>query len=293
VWVRAGGGYGEQDTTGGPGGPVAGFTGRTFYGVIGLDREVADGFRIGGTFAYADSKFDGNGDDIGDSRLKIKSYQGSLYGAWNDFASGWFGTAVVGGGGNRYDGRRTIDISTPAGDFFDVKTAEYGGWQVTAKGIVGKTLGDPFGLSVSPFVSLRYTHLHINGYTEDGVTDDALSLTVADQDYDAVLPGVGIRLAAPFQAGGATMLPWVRATYQYDAIGDRQTLSSTFGGDLGTPPSSFSTQGGLPGRHVINVGAGVNLFTGGPFSMALNYDYELRDDSFQGHSGYLQARLGF
>ena len=37
----------------------------------------------------------------------------------------------------------------------------------------------------------------------------------------------------------------------------------------------------------------MSVFTSGPFSMALNYDYEYRDNGFTSHTGYAQGRIGF
>lgn len=292
VWVRGGGAFGEQDSQRGR---IGGFDGRTYYGVVGLDREIGEGLRVGGSFAYADSKFDGQGTDAQNSRTNVKNYQGSVYGAWNSAATGWFATAVLGGGGSHYEQRRHAVLRDDLGDIVqsDTKSADYNGWQVTGKGIVGMAFGNPNGPTLAPFASFRYTHIHLNGYTEQGQFDDDLSLTVKDQSYNQALPGVGVRLAAPFQSGGMTLLPWIRATYQYDLIGDRQVLNSTFGGDVGIPQTSFRTEGLQPGRHVFNAGGGVNVFAGQSFSMSLNYDFEKRNDGFTGHSGFIQARLGF
>ncbi|WP_119275282.1 autotransporter family protein [Taklimakanibacter deserti] len=288
LWVRIGGGTGEQDEQDGPGGPVAGWDGDSWYGVVGADAEVSQGLRLGATLAYVDSTFDG--DDVNDSRLEIQSYQGSLYGAWE--SDGWWATGVVGGGWNDYDGRRSIDVSTPGGDFSDTKTSDYDGWQVTARAMVGTVIGDVAGPNIAPFVSLRYSYIDIGAYDEDGDSDEGLSLEVDDQDYEQLLPGIGVRLAAPIIGDGHAVVPWLRASYQYDVIGDRQVTTSTFGGDLGAPQASFVTKGVRPGRDVLNLGGGLSFFSSDALSAALSVDWEDRED-YDSWSGFGEVRFAF
>lgn len=288
LWLRIGGGVGEQDEQDGPGGPVGGWDGDSWYGVVGGDAEVSQGLRLGATLAYVDSTFDG--DDATDSRLEIQSYQGSLYGAWE--SGGWWATGVVGGGWNDYDGRRSIDIVTPGGTLSDTKESDYDGWQVTARAMIGKVIGDPMGPNAAPFVSLRYSHVDIEDYEEEGDTDDGLSLEVEGQDYDQLLPGIGVRLAAPIIGDGHAVVPWLRASFQYDVIGDRQVTTSAFGGDLGAPQSTFVTEGVRPGREVLNVGGGLSFFSVDAVSATLSADWESRED-YESWSGFGELRFAF
>lgn len=87
---------------------------------------------------------------------------------------------------------------------------------------------------------------------------------------------LGVRLAAPTisTGGGLTVLPWARATYQYDIPAEAPKL----------PALSF---GGL------GLGGGLNLFAGASVAASLSADWERREGTPGAVSGLGRLRIGF
>jgi len=57
--------------------------------------------------------------------------------------------------------------------------------------------------TLTPFASLQYTHVSLDGYTETGAGD--INLRVRSQSYDFAESGLGIQLARPFSFRSDTM----------------------------------------------------------------------------------------
>ena len=239
------------------------------------------------SLAYGSTKV--NGRDVDNSELQIRSYQAATYAAWR--GGPWFATGVFGFGANSYDGSRTVDF----GGFFGVPKADYGGWPLTAKAVAGIELypswtgGPGTEIQITPYGSLRYSHLHINGFTE---TDGGIfNLKVDSQGYDQFVPGFGVRFAKPFKAGGLTLLPWVRPELGFDIIGDRQKTNAAF---ALAPDTGFTTEGIKPAQTVVSMGFGVNFFNLGPMTASLTGEYQTGlGQSFHSVSGFGQIRFQF
>ncbi|MEF9438633.1 MAG: autotransporter outer membrane beta-barrel domain-containing protein [Candidatus Mariimomonas ferrooxydans] len=131
--------------------------------------------------------------------------------------------------------------------------------------------------------SLRYTRLHLEGYTETNA--NSLNLKVDDQDYDFLQSGLGAMIA---YKDNTTFIPELHGMWLYDFIGDKQQTTSTFTGGGG----SFNTNGADPAQHSFDIGAGLTLNTENNVSVVLNYDFEIKED-FYGHSGDVTVKYSF
>jgi uncharacterized protein with beta-barrel porin domain len=287
AWMRVSGGTGSQGDIHNASGQVDGFGFNSWGVTIGADREVRDNLRIGVSFAYASTRV--NGDDVENSKLDIQSYQVAGYGAWR--SGPWFVTGVAGFGGNSYDGERTVSF----GPFFGKPVADYGGWSFTAKAVAGMEMypawagGMASEIQITPYGTLRYSHIHIGEYTEkDG---GIFNLKVGSQGYDQFAPGLGVRIAKPFKAGNVAFLPWIRPEIAFDLVGDRQSINAAF---AVAPGSEFVTDGIKPAQTVFNLGFGVNFFNLGPLSASLAGEYQTGiGQSYSNFSGFGQLRFQF
>ena len=137
---------------------------------------------------------------------------------------------------------------------------------------------DQDGWQVTPFLSVQYTRLEIDNYTETEA--GALNLIVDDQDYDALKSGVGFTVAYPIVDASGEWVPEFRFVWLYDHIADEQQVNSTFVG--GGP--SFATAGFKPEASSFNLGGSLTLYAKNDTEFAVYYDAELKDD-YIGHFG--------
>lgn len=136
-------------------------------------------------------------------------------GAYASFALGpVFVQAHAGAGRTDYDISRAgvIDNLSASPDGSHVVAGAKGGF-LAPLGIV----------RVGPVVALDYAKAKVDGYTEEG--DGALALTVGEQDYSALVGGVGVELRGDFDAGGSSLRPFASAMLEKDLKGDGRLLT--------------------------------------------------------------------
>jgi outer membrane autotransporter protein len=141
-------------------------------------------------------------------------------------------------------------------------------------------------MAITPLASLRYSHLYLDDYTEEGA--GSLSLSVDSRNYDMLQSGLGTSLSRSFPWRGSRIIPEFHLKWLYDFIGDRQQVTSTFTGG----GASFSTGGYDPPRSSLNGGARLTVMNGNRVTLSLNYDLELKKD-FYSHAGYASIRFAF
>lgn len=275
VWYQGFGGYGDQDDRSG----IAGYTAMTFGAAVGLDWSLDSNYRMGVSFAYANSDIDTNHSD---SNTKADNYQGTLYGSYDDpqfyvdgmFAFGW----------NTYDGSRHIQFT----GFDRTADAGYDGQQYTTKWTYGYKL--PYdNFTLIPLASILYSHLEIDSYTETNA--GAANLHVDGQGYDFVQSGLGAKIEIPVREGKTKKVAWLpelHGMWLYEFVGDEAQTTATFTGG----GASFNTTGFSPEQSSFNLGAGVTVYPRESLSLKLQYDLELRDD-YTGHAGTATLRWEF
>lgn len=272
VWAQGFGSYLKQE----PRDATMGYTAHIWGTSMGFDRLVSNHslFGVSGGFAKAYIRTSDTG-----TRTDADSYQGNLYASY--FRDGWRVDGIVSCAYNRYDGSRHIAF----GSVDRLATSNYGGYQYSGYVEGGYTVTGG-GWNVTPLVSLRYSRLHLNGYTEDGA--GSLNLSVDPRDYNMFQSGLGTSFSHPFRWQGSRLVPELHLKWFYDFIGDRQQVTSTFTGG----GASFSTEGYDPPRSSLNAGARLTLINGNGVTVSLNYDLELKKD-FYSHAGYANIRFLF
>src|SRR5207244_4863773 len=76
-------------------------------------------------------------------------------------------------------------------------------------------------LAAGPIVSLNYEHIKLDGYAEKGMS--STQLTFGSQTLSQLTGSAGLQ--ARLANNSAAVLPYVRATYDYDLTHDARTLS--------------------------------------------------------------------
>jgi outer membrane autotransporter protein len=274
VWLQGFGAYGDQDNSGG----ISGYTAGTWGMAGGVDWKSSERTRLGLSFAYSQSNIDSN-DDL--SGTDVDGYQGTLYGSYE--GEPWYVDAMFAFGWNVYDGSRQIAFA----GINRQATQDYDGQQYSTK----FTFGYPFAIAeqwnLVPIVSLFYSHLSLDGFTETGA--DSLNLIVADQGYDFLQQGLGAKVEGSIMDDqGYKWVPEFHALWLYDYIGDQASTTSTFaaGGN------SFSTNGLDPEQSTLNAGAALTLYTSEAASINFRYDFDYRSD-YTGHGGSVTVRYEY
>ncbi|MFZ5450531.1 MAG: autotransporter outer membrane beta-barrel domain-containing protein, partial [Thermodesulfobacteriota bacterium] len=139
-------------------------------------------------------------------------------------------------------------------------------------------------LVLTPLVSLAYSQLWVNGFTESG--GGSLNLHVDAQQADSLQTGVGARIAVPLKRNGVTVVPQAYVTYQHEFSNSSRGLDARL--SQGGP---FAFQSDNLGRDFAVLGASVTLMSPKNFSLYLDYNTEIGRENYTAHN--LTAGLRF
>jgi len=271
VWGQGFGNYTHQD----PRGFSNGYNAAMWGVALGGDAPMyKDSLRGGASSGFSQS-FVRSKDSSG--KTDINSYQGTIYGGYQDENRPYYIDCALLFCYNTYNGSRHIAIGT----IDRIATADYNGQQYSAYVGGGYTFKAK-KLNITPMVSAQYMHLHVGNYTETGA--GALNLTSAGQDYDMAETGLGTKFEYPLIVKYGTLVPEAHVKWLYDWVGDKQATNSTFAGGGG----SFATTGFTPAQSSWDFGGRLTLYTKSDFSITANYDLEVKED-YWSQTGLLEA----
>lgn len=272
AWTQGFGMYLNQD----PAGSSMGYTADIWGGSIGIDRYFSDHSLLGLSGGYAKSYIRTSDTN---TWTDIDSYSGSIYASF--FAAPWYLDGIMSYAHNKYDASRHILFGTTD----RIARADYKGHQYSGYLEGGYTFKHS-GWNITPFLSVQYARLHLNGYTESDA--GSVNLSVNSQDYDLLQSGIGSKLSYPVSWQGSRLIPEIHFKWLYDFIGDPQQVTSAFTGG----GASFSTDGFTPPQSSYNAGARITLITKNGISASLNYDFEIKKN-FYSHAGYANIYIAF
>jgi outer membrane autotransporter protein len=271
AWVKLLGQYAEQDERH----DIDGFHDNVWGIAIGGDLMISEQALMGLALSYSHL----NAENVNiRASTNAKSYQATLYGDY-EFICPWYVNWLAAAAYNDYDAQRTIEFLNvtlhPESDFH--------GWQWGAKAEVGYDhVEGPAHLI--PLVSLYYSHLDVDGYTETGA--GTANQTVDENDFDLLQGGIGIRFAydCPFDID--VIQPEFHAMAFYNFVNDRFETTSEF---TGAGPS-FTTAGARPPRGSYNLGVSLATFnTDRGMVFSASYDFYFKED-YESHAGFVRMR---
>jgi outer membrane autotransporter protein len=273
VWLKPFGNRAKQDTRKG----FAGFDADTIGFSAGVDAEVTEGVRLGGSFASSTTDVTGKG--AGGTTSEIESNQFTVYGGVT--ADKYYVEGMVGYAKNNSDASRTIDL----GSLTRTAKADYDSNQYMLSVGGGVPIRVKGGSFFTPTAGLSYTHLSTDSYTETGASN--LNLVVSSDNIASTVASLGAKFHTSIKEGNGTLTPSVRGGISYDFSGEEAVATSTFTGG----GASFKTTGADVEQFGSNLGVGIT-YDDGRYSIGANYDAELKS-GFVGHSGSLETRLKF
>lgn len=203
------------------------------------------------------------------------SHQVGLY-LLKNFES-FYGLSVVNYSRNHYDVTRLITI----GPIAQLAASKSSGNQFGSYSEAGMNLDTMF-VRIQPFVGLQ--HLSVsNGSVFESPAGGA-GLNVRSHTVNALQTHLGARavLEPLVSSSGIEVRPYVSGRWVADLLGSNQSTTASFAGD--PAGASWVVTGNKSGRHMGQVGPGVNVKVADGVSLFGNYDYQF-GDRFDSHSG--------
>jgi outer membrane autotransporter protein len=239
---------------------VAGFN-------AGADYQVRDHLLVGlGTgYSHSGANFFGSGGGVEANTWPLMAY--AAYLPQSFYAFGSVGYAL-----NLFNLERNIAF----GGINRTAKSSPTGNQLNAYGEAGYDLKTS-RLVVTPIVSLAYSSLWVNGFTEGGA--GSLNLKVAPQQAQSLQTGVGAKLAVPLKRNSTVVVPQAYATYQHEFADGSRGLDAR----LSQGSSTFAFQTDQRGRDFALVGANVTIMPKANFLVQLNYNAEVGRNKYTAH----------
>ncbi len=268
IWLRSFGYFGDQGTQQ----SFEGYNSRILGVMVGFDVPLDSSTLAGLALGYAHSTLDGS---TSGSRVDFDTHEAMIY--FSHDSENWF---VYGDGSlglNDYWGDR--HISFPGVD--RTATSTYSGATYTGYANAGYRFFTQ-GMTITPFASLQYSRLNINGYNEAGAGD--IDLNVASQSYDFLESGLGARVTHPFDSDGETYAPEIHATWFHELKNPALENTAAFA-VAGSLP--FTTPDLKPAGDTFNAGAGLTFLScrcsGRIWSLEADYDFYWTSESYSAH----------
>jgi outer membrane autotransporter protein len=220
-----------------------------------------------------------NVDSMG-SKVKMDGYTMGTYGTY--YHKNFYIDGSISYGLTNYDNTRRVVF--PGLD--RTATSSPDGNQLTAYIGTGYDLRKNNWI-ITPNMSLQYTKLNTDSYTEKGA--GAINLDVDKQSNESLQGNIGARVSYTVQKDDIVLMPNIRASYGYEFLRDSQNITSR----LAQGSSPFSIQTISPDRNFLSLGAGITAFTVRDMSVYINYDGQIGEDKYVAHSVNAGLRMGF
>ena len=278
-WAKGFGYFGNQDNQASNSGYDSVIAGT----MIAYDKPLGLDTRVGLGLGYARSTINENEYS---ARMGIDTYQTTAYIGHED--GPWYINASQSLGFDQYRGVR--DIIFPGVDL--TAKSGYTGQDYTTYVNTGFHIPAPWIFTFTPLVSLQYSRVNVDSYTETGAGD--VNLHVKPQGYDFLESGLGGKVEHGFNLSNWTLVPDLHFKWFYDFINPTmaQTAQFTVRGS-----SSFYSTGLKTDPNLYDVGAGMTFLSCAcnktKISIDGAYDYFWRNDGFAANQFTMRVTLGF
>ncbi|MES2982128.1 MAG: autotransporter outer membrane beta-barrel domain-containing protein [Verrucomicrobiota bacterium] len=236
---------------------------------LGLDRRFGNNFVFGilGSYDSLDANFSNS------SSIEGESYKGALYATY--FNGGYFVDALIGGGVNSYDTSRSLGI-------LGIAEGSTDGWEIDAMLNTGYDIHNG-NWTFTPFASLAFTRVTLDGFTETGSTSPLIFPT---QSQDSLRSDLGVKVAYSMAMdNGVVFTPQIRLAWQHEYLDSTQSIDSSF---VSAPGSPFTVNGPSIGRDRAVISAGLNVQLTPAVNIYAHYDGQLGSSDLK----YNNATIG-
>ena len=248
----------------------AGFT-------LGTDYRVRDNLLVGLATGYSHTGggFKDSGGSVENNTWPILGYAAFLPESFYTFGS-------LGYSLNLFNLERGITF----GSLKRMARSSPPGHQLNAYGEAGYDLKMP-QVVLTPSVSLAYSRLWMEGFTESGA--GSLNLKVNHQNSDSLQTGVGAKVAVPLKRNSTLIVPQFYASWQHEFSNSSRGLDAR----LSQGSSTFTWQTDKPRRDFAVVGGNVTMGIKKNLNLRLDYNAEVERGNYTCHNGSAGLRWEF
>jgi outer membrane autotransporter protein len=205
---------------------------------VGVDYRITDNLAVGifGTYAYTwTASRPGDGD--------VNTGRGGLYATYWD-PQGWWVNAGIWGGYNSYSTSRQALLGQANGST--------SGYEFSTFGDAGYDFhcGD---LTFGPIVSMQYTDVHVNGFSENG---SLVPLDIHGDSEDSLRTDVGGRAYYNWHLGKMLIIPSLTIAWEHEYFYSNLPITAS-APELGGATATFNGPNEGHDSLLINAGAGV------------------------------------
>ena len=269
-WAKGFGYFGSQDAR--PEYNYAGYDSTIFGTMVAYDMPISEDTRAGLGLGYAHTTISGKTYET-NSNTNFDSYQPTVYIGHDQ--GPWFVHGSESFGWNQYSAQRGIAI--PGSPYY-AANSDYSGQDYTTFLNAGYNFSAPLKSTITPIVSLQYSRVNMDSYTETGAGD--LDLHVKPQGYDFLESGLGVKVERDFSVRGLTFAPEVHLEWLHDFL--NPTMGQTAQYTVGS--ASFYTAGVKTDPDTLHAGTSLALLSctcsKTKLSLEAGYDFYWRNDGY-------------
>jgi outer membrane autotransporter protein len=268
LWLDVYGGVSDQDSED----SVEGYDADTQGVAIGYDRKQGN-FRVGLAFNYTNT--DADNDRFAQDEIEIDSNQFIVYGGYEH--KNWIVNAVASYTDLDYELERN-NLIAGSGDI----EGDTDGDLISFSSLVGYRYQFR-GVSLSPTLGLRYSHLDIDSYQESG----GLNLAVDYDDIDNLVSELSLTVTKQI----TTKSNWQintsgRIGWSHEYLQEEESLRASFG------TNTFTQEGFERDEDFINANISVEFSNQQGISISLDYVGEV-GSNFDSHRANMAVRYAF
>lgn len=231
-----------------------GFKTRTKNVTLGADYRFANNSVLGASVAFLRSDSDLND---GAGNQNAEGYGFSLFGSYVPIMNAYI-DGIVNIGHNDYDGQR----QSAAASYTNSTSGNQWGFAVSA--------GYAFNqgpLALTPYGRVEYVDAKVNGFTESGKIDEAL--TIGEQRVKATTLTLGGTASYAISTQWAVLLPYGRLEFQYLAQSSANDVTVQLASNVTSTPGQIRFLG--RDKSFGNFAVGLTALFGHGFSAFFNY----------------------
>lgn len=273
VWVKPFGSWGSQDGED----SIPGYDIDTAGIAVGADTQASDTLLVGIAAAYSWADIEENG---GPDKIEVKGGQVGVYASLTptdrDFIN-----LIAAVGWNDNDSRRRVTMEMET----ETLKASYDSWFARLYAGIGHDFMAADNVTLTPVLSLGYTYIDEDDYTETGGATAFKGEPDSDDSLILALDGIA---TFDLDANNQYVLK-IRAGVGYDFLNGDAVIATSFTG--GGPV--FDTTGIEPSPWLYRAGVGLEIAATETLDIYFDYDYEARGSDFDNHILSATARLAF
>lgn len=251
-----------------------------FHFLGGADFRLNAKTAIGGFYGYSKTNANTAPQSQGGAKAGLRSFFGGGY------ATASVGPLYIDAWGSYTDLNFALSRRLSIGSYATAFTAQASKGRVWTGGAATGLSFSAGNFEIEPFAAVRYSDIHIGGFTEVG--GGAGGLTIGDFDRVSLRTNAGARIGTKFEIAGATVRPQLRGGWYHEFRDQARIITAAFN----TPgiANSFNfTTTPLTGDY-FNAGGALNISGNGPVSMVADFDSQF-DDSREFYTMTIGVRL--